>query len=437
MNSGGASPSARASSSWSGWFARWSLPRMTCVMPEVGVVHDRREVVRRAAVGTDERDAPEAEGPLVVALSDGERGLAVAVGPLALTDRPFVPAEPEPLEVGEDLRLRPGHLPRDVRVVDAEDEDAAALVGEATVGDRGEGTADVERAGRARREPHADHPAPNLYALPSTPYARGRHRTGKGKSYAKSHRRSPRSPCWPGPSSFRPLTRVRPSRTPRKYIVLYESGASLAAAHAAVAEAGRRNDHRREPGRRPRHRPLGECGLRRRRSGPGRALRGREQPGDRNGAGRRRSHKFVEERLQGPSATPRSSAAAQRQARRRGRGDAWRRFRAPGSSPVGHGHDPRHEVRVPQRAAGRKGVLVGVIDTGIDGSQPDIAPNFDATLSRNFTTDIELIDGPCADEPDQSCTDPPDVDEDGHGTHVAGRSQPPRTASGSTASRPT
>jgi subtilisin family serine protease len=69
---------------------------------------------------------------------------------------------------------------------------------------------------------------------------------------------------------------------------------------------------------------------------------------------------------------------------------------------------------------GRKGVLVGVIDTGIDASHPDIAPNFDATLSRNFTTDIELIDGPCADEPDQSCTDPPDVDEDSHGTHVAG-----------------
>ena len=35
---------------------------------------------------------------------------------------------------------------------------------------------------------------------------------------------------------------------------------------------------------------------------------------------------------------------------------------------------------------GRKGVLVGIIDTGIDGNHPDIAPNFDAALSRNFTT---------------------------------------------------
>ena len=69
---------------------------------------------------------------------------------------------------------------------------------------------------------------------------------------------------------------------------------------------------------------------------------------------------------------------------------------------------------------GRRGVLVGVIDTGIDGSHPDIAPNFNSALSRNFTVDIPLIDGPCADEPDQSCNDPANVDEDGHGTHVAG-----------------
>jgi subtilisin family serine protease len=69
---------------------------------------------------------------------------------------------------------------------------------------------------------------------------------------------------------------------------------------------------------------------------------------------------------------------------------------------------------------GDHGVLVGVIDTGIDGSHPDIAPNFNAALSRNFTTDIPAIDGPCEEEADHSCTDANDVDEDGHGTHVAG-----------------
>ncbi|MEW9533066.1 S8 family serine peptidase [Microbispora sp. NPDC049125] len=74
---------------------------------------------------------------------------------------------------------------------------------------------------------------------------------------------------------------------------------------------------------------------------------------------------------------------------------------------------------------GDKDVLVGVLDTGIDGSHPDIAPNFNRRLSRNFTVDLPadangtVIDGPCASDPDGSCEDPNDVDEDGHGTHVA------------------
>lgn len=69
---------------------------------------------------------------------------------------------------------------------------------------------------------------------------------------------------------------------------------------------------------------------------------------------------------------------------------------------------------------GNPDVLVGIIDTGIDASHPDIAPNFDATLSRNFTVDDPLIDGTCASDPDGLCTDPADVDEAGHGTHVSG-----------------
>jgi subtilisin family serine protease len=69
---------------------------------------------------------------------------------------------------------------------------------------------------------------------------------------------------------------------------------------------------------------------------------------------------------------------------------------------------------------GNRGVLVGVLDTGIDGFHPDIAPNFDAALSRNFTVDVPLVDGPCAAEADGSCNDPANVDENGHGTHVAG-----------------
>jgi subtilisin family serine protease len=75
---------------------------------------------------------------------------------------------------------------------------------------------------------------------------------------------------------------------------------------------------------------------------------------------------------------------------------------------------PNGSYRVSQ---GRRSVLVGIIDSGIDASHPDIAPNFNRDLSVNFVTDIPLIDGPCE---VPSCVDPPDVDDNGHGTHVAG-----------------
>jgi subtilisin family serine protease len=73
--------------------------------------------------------------------------------------------------------------------------------------------------------------------------------------------------------------------------------------------------------------------------------------------------------------------------------------------------------------AGDRRVLVGVLDTGIDGSSPDLAPNLDRGLSRNFVTDIPTdptgaqLDGPCE---FAGCVDPPDHDGGGHGTHVAG-----------------
>jgi subtilisin family serine protease len=75
-----------------------------------------------------------------------------------------------------------------------------------------------------------------------------------------------------------------------------------------------------------------------------------------------------------------------------------------------------------QRFEQGRGVRVGIIDTGVDGTHPDIAPNFDAALSRNFTTDIPVdangdeVDGPCE---FPSCVDPANWDDNGHGTHVA------------------
>ncbi len=78
--------------------------------------------------------------------------------------------------------------------------------------------------------------------------------------------------------------------------------------------------------------------------------------------------------------------------------------------------------RAHAKAPGSRKVLVGVIDTGIDGKHPDIAPNFNRELSRNFVTDRpkdekgETLDGPCE---SSDCKDPVDQDDDGHGTHVA------------------
>ncbi|HEX5741519.1 MAG TPA: S8 family serine peptidase [Pilimelia sp.] len=70
-----------------------------------------------------------------------------------------------------------------------------------------------------------------------------------------------------------------------------------------------------------------------------------------------------------------------------------------------------------QKEAGSREVTVGVMDTGLDASHPDLAPNFDARRSRNFAPDIEAIDGPCE---VRGCVDPVGTDDGGHGTHVAG-----------------
>ncbi len=75
------------------------------------------------------------------------------------------------------------------------------------------------------------------------------------------------------------------------------------------------------------------------------------------------------------------------------------------------------------KQAGDKRVYVGILDTGVDGSHPDIAPNFNNELSRNFTIDIPNdsdggeFDGPCE---FRGCVDPANWDDGGHGTHVAG-----------------
>jgi subtilisin family serine protease len=132
-------------------------------------------------------------------------------------------------------------------------------------------------------------------------------------------------------------------------------------------------------------------------------------------------HKFRDERLDGERAAsqPHSGGPAVKP--------------APGTEPLSgyqwdmqmiRAQDANGAPALTERGAG---VLVGVIDTGIDGEHPDIAPNFSNALSRNFTTDIPSLDGPCE---YAQCVDPPDVDNDGHGTHVAGTIASPVNATG-------
>lgn len=76
---------------------------------------------------------------------------------------------------------------------------------------------------------------------------------------------------------------------------------------------------------------------------------------------------------------------------------------------------------------GSKSVTVAVIDVGVDDTHPDIAPNFSPSQSAN------CVGG----KPDTTYGSWRPVDADHyHGTHVAGRSPRPATASASRASRP-
>jgi lantibiotic leader peptide-processing serine protease len=197
---------------------------------------------------------------------------------------------------------------------------------------------------------------------------------------------------------------------PAKYIVLYEQGASPAAVKLAVKHAKGR--------------------VLRANNKVGVATAVSANPRFRGDAEASRAIKGVARNIPigsaKPSLRPKLSPEQMRAFRRasRGAGSAGAYLHNSKSEPLaGLQWDMKMIHATPEGSyhteKGSKRVLVGILDTGVDGNHPDIAPNFDRGLSRNFTVDVPLVDGPCAAEPDASCNDPNDVDENSHGTHVA------------------
>ena len=122
-------------------------------------------------------------------------------------------------------------------------------------------------------------------------------------------------------------------------------------------------------------------------------------------------HRFAEER---PTTADRA-AAARRGAARAQVGQGGQAGRAAGRPPMGHADDG-HRRRPPP--GDRQGCHRGHHRHGRrrQPSRPR-TPTSTPRLSRNFTMDIPSIDGPCE---VPTCIDPANVDEGGHGSHVAG-----------------
>lgn len=208
---------------------------------------------------------------------------------------------------------------------------------------------------------------------------------------------------------------AKPANKAREYVVLYEKGASAAAGRAAVRKAGGRVVAE--------NASIGIATVVSRNPNFARAAiatkairtAGRNRPIGRADRGQKLDMADLDDFV-GKAGT--SSRGDDQNDRRHGRGKHGR------SDPLaGLQWDMAMIHATPDGSydeqTGRKKVLVGVIDTGIDGSHPDIAPNFDRALSRNFTTDIPGLDNGCGATP-PPCVDPADQDGDSHGTHVAG-----------------
>ena len=198
---------------------------------------------------------------------------------------------------------------------------------------------------------------------------------------------------------------------PTRYIVLYEAGASPAAVKAAVVQA------------------KGRILKANNKVGVATAVSG--NPGFRSEASASRAIKGIARNIPigraRPQLRPKLTPELNRAFRQASKGSKLALQSHSGSSREEPLAGLQWDMKMIHATAngsykeqpGSKRVLVGILDTGIDGNHPDIAPNFNRGLSRNFTVDIPAVDGACATDPDGSCNDPNDVDENSHGTHVA------------------
>jgi subtilisin family serine protease len=187
-----------------------------------------------------------------------------------------------------------------------------------------------------------------------------------------------------------------------RYVVLAADGASRAAAVAAIGRAGGRVVAE--------NTAIGAYTVE---GGAGFATAARQQ-GALTGA--------VADRAIGkaPAAPTRPDPTAERAARTRAGVKAKAAPRAATTEPLsGYQWDMRmiKADQAQRTTLGSRKVKVGIIDSGIDARNPDLAPNVDLDLSRNFVTDIPALDGACE---FAGCVDPAGWDDSGHGTHVAG-----------------